>query len=51
MSGRNDTPKEDRAQSSDDPGDEAEQLTAAEAIEIQRQIQLEVQRFEAGMEG
>ena len=44
-------PDEDRVRSSDDAGDEAEELTAAEAIEIQRQIQLEVQRFEGGMEG
>lgn len=51
MTGRIHTPNEDPARSSDDSGDEAEELTAAEAVEIQRQIQLEVQRFEAGMEG
>jgi len=51
MAGRIHTPNEDPARSSDDSGDESEELTAAEAVEIQRQIQLEVQRFEAGMEG
>ena len=51
MTGRIPTPDGERAHSSDDAGDESDELTPAEEIEIQRQIQLEVQRFEAGMEG
>lgn len=51
MTGRIPTPDGERAHSSDDAGDESRELTRAEEIEIQRQIQLEVQRFEAGMEG
>ena len=51
MTGRIPTPDEERAHSSDDAGDESEELTPAEEIEIQRQRQLEVERFEAGMEG
>ena len=51
MSGRNHTPDEDPAHSSDDPGVEAEELTAAEVVEIQRRIQLEVQAFEGGIQG
>ena len=45
------TPNPDRAKSSDDAGDEAEELTDWEQIEIQRRLQLEVQSFEGGMEG
>jgi len=51
MTARIHIPHGERGDSSDDAGDESEELTPAESVEIQRQIQLEVQRFEAGMEG
>ena len=44
-------PSRDRAVSSDDAGDESEELSDWEAVEIQRRLQLEVQAFENGMEG
>ena len=44
-------PSPDRVASSDDAGDEAEELSEWEQIEIQRRLQLEVQSFEGGIEG
>ncbi|WP_243076782.1 hypothetical protein [Microbacterium sp. SS28] len=44
-------PSPDRVASSDDSGDESEELSEWEQIEIQRRLQLEVQSFEGGMEG
>jgi hypothetical protein len=44
-------PEGERGDSSDDTNAESEELTAAEAAEIQRQTQLKVERFEAGIEG
>jgi len=49
MSGR--TPKDDATISSDDAGDESEELSDWEAVQIQRRLQLEVQAFEGGIEG
>jgi hypothetical protein len=45
------TPNPDRAASSDDAGDEAQELTDWEQVEMQRRLQLETQYFEGGMEG
>ena len=51
MSGRIPTPGDDPAVSSDDSGDEADELSEWETIEMQRRLQLETQYFEGGIEG
>lgn len=41
----------DAAAMSDAPGDEAEELNAFQTAELRRQIELELEQYEAGIEG
>lgn len=54
MSDRRDTPEaEDRdaAAMSDAPGDESEELTPLESAELRRELELELEQYEQGIEG
>jgi hypothetical protein len=52
MSDRRENPADDDAVAmSDAPGDESEELNALQAAELRRQIELELEQYEQGIEG
>ena len=52
MSDRRENPSgDDQVAMSDAPGDQSEQMSALQTAELRRQIELELEQYEQGMEG